>query len=485
MSNVAVPDASSTPLDRLMALGGELTPPAAGVPRRKFELAHMHTLLAALGNPQRRFPAVLIAGTNGKGSTAATLASILQAAGHRVGLYTSPHLEQVYERIRIDGEMIPADTLAVLFLRVEAAATLLVASGSLPHTPSFFETITAIAFLHFAGDATASQALEGATPGGRPVEIAVLEVGLGGRLDATNVVEPLVSVITDISLDHALWLGDSIAAITREKAGILRAGGVLVTLPQHPEANQAIGEVAVPLQLEAVNAADYLPLRSHDASHATAGASLRAMLRNQYSLSLPAGPFVGQSLAVDSPLAGGHQQRNIALALATAVTLHQNNGFALSLQAMETGIRNTAWPGRLELRLPPAALHHHAPILLDAAHNPAGAWALRAALSPLPIDGPRTLVFGCMADKEIAELAQVLFPIFDEVLLTRADGPRAAPLASLVAAAIPTGALYRTFHSSADALSAAQAGTPGHGLVVLAGSIALLGEWMGQLHDWQ
>ena len=440
-------------LDRLLALGGELAPPAPGTPRRKFDLAHMRALLAALGNPERRFPALLIAGTNGKGSTAATLASILQAAGHRTGLYTSPHLEQPNERIRINGAAVTDQALADRFEQVEAASARLVAEGGLPHTPSFFETMTAIAFLHFAGDA-----------GGQPVQIAVLEVGLGGRLDATNVVEPLVSVITDISLDHTAWLGDTLTAIAREKAGILRPGGILITLPQHPEVNQALGEVAMPLDVEGVNAAEYLPGR-----HAGP-----ASIENSYEIQVPGLSPEPAIVSVHSPLAGSHQQRNIALAIAAAVTLHRSHDFALTRAAIEEGIRQTQWPGRLQL-LTPTPGSGLPTVLLDAAHNPAGAWALRAALSSLPMPGPRKLVFACMADKALDELAQVLFPVFDAVYLTTVPGPRSAPLAALAAAAEKTGATCHLEPDPRAAFRAAQAATPKDGLLVVAGSISLLG----------
>jgi dihydrofolate synthase/folylpolyglutamate synthase len=527
---------SSAPaIARLLALGGELAPPAPGTPRRKFDLAHMRTLLEALGSPHRRFPSVLIAGTNGKGSTAATLASILQAAGHRVGLYTSPHLEQPNERIRINGVPISNEALALHFTHVEAIAARLVAFQKLPHAPSFFETITAIAFLHFAAItpdlATALESLAPQAPigssksGGVPsgpttmtdtqpgtlalqanaatifpekVEIAILEVGLGGRLDATNVVRPLVSVLTDISLDHTEWLGSTIAEITREKAGILHPRSLLVTLPQHPEANQVIGEVAVPLEVEAVNAADYLPPRLADDS-SSAVPSLASALRNRYSLTLPPNALGGATIQVDSPLSGAHQQRNIALAIATAIVLQRPEnelgafrpaGFALSPQAIEQGIRNTLWPGRLQLVEPPPASsdspgdqHRQPPILLDAAHNPAGAWALRAALSPLPIQGHRTLIFGCMADKNLSELAQILFPVFDTVLLTQSGSPRAASIADLLVASQPTGSEARTFLRPALALATAFAETPSNGLIVIAGSIALLGELTPLLHQ--
>src|SRR5690348_15745711 len=183
-----------TAIARMNALGHEL----AQAPSHKFDLAHMRVLLAALDSPERHFPSVLIAGTNGKGSTAATLASILTASGLRTGLYTSPHLARPNERIRIDGVEISDADFAEDFFRVRAAGQKLVEERKLAQSPSFFETLTAMAFLHFAEPA---------------VEIAVLEVGLGGRLDATNVVDPLLSIITDISLDHMEWLGNTISDI--------------------------------------------------------------------------------------------------------------------------------------------------------------------------------------------------------------------------------------------------------------------------------
>src|SRR3984893_6168328 len=212
----------ATAVDHLYALGQELAPTPSGAPRRKFDLAHMRILAAALCHPQANCPSVLIAGTNGKGSTAASLASILTAAGYRTGLYTSPHLVRVNERIQCAGFQIPDEDFARLYFQVDETARRLVEAGNLPHPPSFFEVLTALAFLYFAG----------AGPGeAEPVDIGILEVGLGGRLDATNIVNPLLSVITDIALDHQDYLGETIAEITREKAGILRANGTLITLP--------------------------------------------------------------------------------------------------------------------------------------------------------------------------------------------------------------------------------------------------------------
>src|SRR5580765_719343 len=229
-----------TAVASMFALGHEL----AHTPSNKFDLAHMRVLLGAMDDPERTFPSVLIAGTNGKGSTAATLASILRASGLNTALYTSPHLIRLNERIRVNGQEIGDDDFARLHGEVNQLAERLVEHGALPWHPSFFEMMTAIAFAHFARER---------------VEIAVLEVGMGGRLDATNVVEPLVSVITDISLDHQKFLGNTVGEITREKVGIIRPGGVVVTLPQQPEANDVIGNMILDLDAVGVSAVQYVP----------------------------------------------------------------------------------------------------------------------------------------------------------------------------------------------------------------------------------
>ncbi|HUY81692.1 MAG TPA: folylpolyglutamate synthase/dihydrofolate synthase family protein [Acidobacteriaceae bacterium] len=432
-------------VEGLFALAGELHA-APGKPRRKFDLDQMRILAEALGNPQLRFPSVLIAGTNGKGSTSATLASILQTGGYRTGLFTSPHLIRVNERVRINGEDLGDDDFAAYYFRVDDCARRLVAEDRLKGFPSFFEAITALAFLAFAE---------------KGVDIAVLEVGMGGRLDATNIVEPLVSVITDISLDHMEWLGSTIEEIAREKAGILRQNGVLVTLPQHPEANQAIGEAAVALGARGVNAAEYIPTRG------TEGGS--------YSLSV-----LGETIEIASPLLGAHQQRNVALAIATAVELCNHNSYKLTVQQIGDGIRATRWPGRIErLHLP-----GRADVILDVAHNPAGAWALRSALSHLdPQPRVMTVVFGCLKDKALDEMAQILFPLFDKVVLTEVSSPRTATLERLQAAAEATGAQTHTAASPRDALAAALALTPADGLVVVTGSIYLVGELRSALQE--
>ncbi|MGD0796669.1 MAG: folylpolyglutamate synthase/dihydrofolate synthase family protein [Acidobacteriaceae bacterium] len=449
-------------VDHLHALGQELAPTAT---RRKFDLEHMRVLARALGEPQRGFRSVLIAGTNGKGSTAATLASILAAAGLRTGLYTSPHLSRVTERVRTTGRVeggggagvlgeIGEEDFARLYFRVDETAQQLVAAGKLPHPPSFFESLTALAFLYFAE---------------RRVEVAVLEVGLGGRLDATNIVEPALSVIADIALDHQEYLGDTIAEIAREKAGILRANGTLVTLPQHPEANRAIGEAAVELNVRGVSAAEFVPGRGRRYLAAEGGA--RSPLRaNHYEVLME-----GERLAVRSPLAGEHQQRNIALAIAAAVELRNHGGYKITNEAIEAGIANTAWPGRLEF-LPPD-------LLLDVAHNPAGAWTLRAAIAELPEEQPRTLLFSCLRDKDLTEMARILFPLFDatggrprdHIVFVPVHNARGAGVDEMLRVAGAMDVPARATNDAAEGLALARELTPEGGLIVATGSIFLVG----------
>ncbi|MBB5344810.1 bifunctional folylpolyglutamate synthase/dihydrofolate synthase [Tunturibacter empetritectus] len=481
-------------VDHLYALGQELAPSTPSTPRRKFDLAHMRVLAAALGNPQTAFPSILIAGTNGKGSTAATLSSILTAAGYRTGLYTSPHLVRVNERIQIDGQQIHDEDFARLYFQVDETARHLVEAGDLPYPPSFFEVLTAVGFLYFAGE-SATQAEK--TPV-TPIDIAVLEVGLGGRLDATNIVDPLLSILTDIALDHQDYLGTTIAEITREKAGILRPNGTLITLPQHPEANQAIGEAAAALNLRAINAADYIPtsVPGHTAGvpqhPGTAGQEAGPLPANHYILTLD-----GETLEVDSPLSGHHQQRNIALAIAAAADLRNSRGYKLSKMKqesnqtgykitnaqIETGIRNTQWPGRLELFTFPEGPQ----LLLDVAHNPAGAWTLRAAIAQLPEAQPRTLLFSCLRDKDLKEMGQILFPLFDasstdperrkdHIVFAPIDNPRAAHIEDLLAAAHALDIPAHAAPHLAAALAQARAVTPPEGLIIATGSVYLVGE---------
>jgi dihydrofolate synthase/folylpolyglutamate synthase len=422
-------------IDQLNAMVPELYS-GIGQPRRKFSLDEIGTLLNALGNPHRSFPSVLIAGTNGKGSTAATLASILSASGVRTGLYTSPHLARANERIRMGGREISDDEFARLYFRVHDMAQQLVMDGKLPQLPSYFEILTAQAFLYFAG---------------AKAEFAVLEVGMGGRLDATNIADPLISVITDISLDHMEWLGCSISAIAREKAGVLREGGTMVTLPQHPEANQVLGEIATELGVRGVSATAYVPGPG---------------VVGSYSLEV-----MGAEILVDSPLAGAHQHRNLALAIAAAVELAGGDGFPITAANIAVGIRKTHWPGRLE-HIERSGVKW----ILDVAHNPAGAWALRAGLrSAIGDKEAGTLIFSCLRDKPVGEMAQILFPLFERVILAPIHSARAAALEDLLVAAKATGTTAVAAESVEKAIEIAEKNAQG-GVIVVSGSVYLVGE---------
>lgn len=435
-------------VNRLLALGHELAS------NRKFDLAHMRRLAEALGNPQRKLQSVLIAGTNGKGSTAATLASIVQAAGNRTGLYTSPHLLRVNERIQINQEPISDAEFAVIYDRVEACAHELVERGELPWHPSFFEMLTAMAFEYFASAG---------------VDLVVLEVGLGGRLDATNIVDPLISVITDIDFDHQNFLGNTLPEIAREKAGILRPKGTVVLLPQHPIVNETLGKEIMARDARAVSAVKHMPpmtpaaddLISHDATG-----------QNQFALEV-----MGKEIKADFPLAGRHQLRNLALAITVAEELNKF-GFHISAQDVEQGIRSTMWPARFQV-IPPA--DGFPEVVLDVAHNPAGAWALRSALSTFYEGRSLTFIFGAMRDKAIGEIADIIFPLADRVIATHAENPRAASPQQIAELGAHAQTEILQAKSVPEALERACALAGSNGVIVITGSIYIVGEALGIL----
>jgi dihydrofolate synthase / folylpolyglutamate synthase len=444
-----------TAVARMFALGHEL----AHTPSQKFDLAHMRVLLDALEHPEHKFPSVLIAGTNGKGSTAATLASILQASGYKTGLYTSPHLVRINERIRINGEVISDDDFAGIHDLVDRTAERLVSENELPWHPSFFEMLTAIAFEYFAREKLA---------------IAVLEVGMGGRLDATNVVEPLVSVITDVALDHQKFLGDTITEIAREKAGIIRPGRPTVTLPQTPEANDVLGKTVLEMDARAISAVPYVPpVSPNSAQYLQPSAQDKAGYIARYPLQV-----MGKEITVESPLVGRHQLRNVALAIAAAEELSREQFSGITPASIAQGIRDANWPGRFQV-LPATA--EHPEIVFDVAHNPAGAWALRSTLSATYEDRPLVFVFGAMRDKAIGEIAEILFPLADRVVATHADNPRAATPAEIREAAHRVAVEIEEATDVPVALAKARSAAGTRGLVVVTGSIYIVGEAMRAL----
>jgi dihydrofolate synthase/folylpolyglutamate synthase len=458
-----------TAVASMFALGHEL----AHTPSNKFDLAHMRILLNAMSHPERAFPAVLIAGTNGKGSTAATLASILQAARLRTGLYTSPHLVRINERIRVNGEEIRDDDFARLHGEVDHVAERLVEKAELPWHPSFFEMMTAIAFAHFSRER---------------VEIAVLEVGMGGRLDATNVVEPLLCVIADISLDHQKFLGNTVGEIAREKVGIIRPGGVVVTLPQQPEANDVIGNTILALGARGVSAVQYVPPVSPGSAEYLVPSAKKKPLtaecaRNKESAENPGTTdfsryplqVMGKEIRVESPLVGRHQLRNVALAVAAAEELAKAGIPGITPESIEQGICQTRWPGRFQVVPAEAGWPE---MVLDVAHNPAGAWALRSALSEHYYDRPLIFVFGAMRDKAISEMAEILFPLADRVIATRPANPRSASPEEIQQAGSRTGAEIESVAEIEAALDRARATSGPETVMVVTGSIYLVGEAM-------
>jgi dihydrofolate synthase/folylpolyglutamate synthase len=387
----------------LLALGRELGAPrqparsdAAGAHVQKFGLENITALSAALGDPHRAVPCAHIAGTNGKGSTAAMLESILRAAGLRTGLYTSPHLERINERIRIGGENISDEDFAAAWTRVHAAIESLMASGKLAAHPTFFECLTAMAFLSFAKHG---------------VEFAIYEVGLGGRLDSTNIVVPEVAVITSIDFDHENFLGHSIEEIAREKAGIIKTVAWVVSSAERPEARAVIARqcAEVEARLEEVDAAWRL-----DDVRASSDGCYRAVAASTNS---------SVQITLEPPLAGRFQLRN-ALTAAAAARLLAERGFPVTDAAIARGIAAVRWPGRLE------RISERPAVYLDGTHNTAGARELLKFWEENLAGWRIWLVYGAMRDKAVDEIAGLLFPAAEAVILTEARQPRAisAPL---------------------------------------------------------
>ncbi|MFN7942487.1 MAG: folylpolyglutamate synthase/dihydrofolate synthase family protein [Thermoanaerobaculia bacterium] len=391
-------------------------------------LAPFAARLAALGHPERDLPAVVVAGTNGKGSVASLLAAMLRGAGYRAGLYTSPHLESPTERIRVDGRAIAETRLALLLEEVLAAG-----DGKL-EPPTYFEALTAAALLEFSRSA---------------LDCAVLEVGLGGRLDATNLAETRLTVVSPIALDHEAILGSTLGEIAREKAGIFRPGIPAILAAQEPEARRALDVRAREIGAPVVDAARGVRWLSDPGARPLGLASARA----SYRLSIA--------------LAGRHQADNVATAVVAAEILAERGFRSLDATAIERGAAAWRWPGRLEtVVLPPPAPE----VLFDAAHNPAGATTLAAHWRAL--GGRGTLLFGALADKRIDRMLPALAACADRIVLTRPDSARAAAPEDL--RALVPGALSCAVEPHIDAaLDLALAGEPRR--VVIGGSLFLAG----------
>jgi dihydrofolate synthase / folylpolyglutamate synthase len=386
----------------LFSLGRELASPQQALVQ-KFGLENITILAEALGHPQGSAPCIHIAGTNGKGSTAAMLESILYNSGLSTGLYTSPHLEKINERIRIDGEDISDAAFAKAWERVHAAIESLMASGKLAAHPTFFECTTAMAFVAFAD---------------RKIDFAIYEVGLGGRLDATNIVVPQVAVITPIDFDHENFLGHSIAEIASEKAGIIKAGATVVSATPRNEPGSSGDVAASVIAQRCVEKNAHLfeidrlwPHIAEETEPASPPGFYRAAAES---------PELDLTLNLAPSLAGRFQIRN-ALAAATAAHLLNQKNFSISPSVIEQGIASARWPGRLE------RISSSPPVYLDGTHNPAGArelakfWRENFSTPPSPI----ILIYGAMRDKAVDEIAGQLFPLANAVILTEPRQPRA------------------------------------------------------------
>ena len=398
----------------------------------KLGLETIRALLARVGEPQRRYPVLHIGGTNGKGSTAAMAASMLQAAGHRVGLYTSPHLIDFRERIRVDGVMIPETRVSELVESLRAAAVPDLA-------PTFFEFTTALAFQYFAECR---------------VDVAVLEVGLGGRFDATNVVMPLASAITTIGLDHEAYLGSTIEAIACEKAGIIKPGVPVVLGRMDASARRVIEERA---------AAEAAPVSLLDRDFRCEGESTAHCgyvgMRQRYT-------------ALECPLQGRFQLDNLACALAL-IELADEAGVKVPETAVRAGLQQVAWEGRLEV------IAHAPTVMVDGAHNPAAAHVLADYLAGWRRTNPAgriTLIMGMMRDKHPQEFLAPLLPVLDTLILTQADLPRASTGSELRALLADVAPAAQVTSTPADAMALATRSAAPSDLICVTGSLMLVGE---------
>jgi dihydrofolate synthase / folylpolyglutamate synthase len=403
----------------LYSLGNELK---AGA---KWGLDRMKTLLAALGNPQGVQRLVHVAGTNGKGSTCAMIASILQASGCHTGLYTSPHLIEPTERIQIDGLALTREEFVRAFEMVHDCAEKLLRDELLDAHPSYFETITAMALVTFR----------------RPCDISVIEVGLGGRLDATNVITPVLSVITPVAYDHESFLGNTLASIADEKAGIIKPGVTLVLSRQLPPADAVISDRARELGSRIVRTKE---ARVSDVELSPYGSS-----------------FLLDGVACECALPGKHQIENATAAILACREL------GVAMDKIQAGLRDARWPGRLEF------VSQRPDFVLDGAHNPAAAAALAGYIREFWTGRPVWLVYGAMRDKAIDEVTAQLFPLAERLIVTAPNFPRALrPEAILEIASHPNATVTRTISAAIDIARTA----PKEAIVFFTGSLFVVGE---------
>lgn len=404
----------------LYALGNEIK-------TAKFGLGVMRRVVAALGHPDRDLTFVHVAGTNGKGSTCAMIESALRAAGFRTGLYTSPHLTEPTERIRVGGEPISHDEFASAFTRVHEQSEKLLEAGEIEYHPTYFETVTAMALLVFRD---------------RNVDTVVWEVGLGGRLDATNVVSPRLCVITPVDFDHENFLGNTVESIAAEKAGILKPGAPVVMSRQRPEAAAVIERRSAQLHCRMIRASDHPPIR--------------------VSSSADGSDMEWPGIELRCPLPGVHQVENATTALLALWELGVPDG------AICRGIAAARWPGRLE------RVSKDPEIILDGAHNPAGARVLAEHIRRFYAGRRVWLIYGTMRDKSIGEIAETLFPLAARLLLTAPAAPRSLDPRSLLSLAGHLDA--RVTANLPEALAIVGREAAPRDAVFISGSLFLVGE---------
>src|ERR1700730_505166 len=434
----------------LLSLGRELAAPTQAA-AAKFNLENITVLDERLGHPSRAYPSAHIAGTNGKVSTAAFLESILRHAGLRTGLNTSPHLEKINERIRIDGNEISDKDFAVVFTRIHEVIEQLLADGKLRAHPTYFECVTAMAMEHFAR---------------QRVDFAVFEVGLGGRLDATNILAPAVTVITPIEFDHENFLGHSLHEIATEKAGILKPNTPVVVAEQLPEAREVILKRATELGCPVIET--NVAYRIHEKPISARQASSESSPPRSVAATVVEASS-GWSLDIAPSLAGHFQVQNALNAVAAARVIAAS-GLQITDEAIASGIANTVWPGRLE------KLQAHPDVYLDGAHNPAAAHDLAAFLTENFASRKICLIYGALRDKSVDEVAGWLFPLAAEVVFTEPRTPRAISASQLAAIAGYHSQHFEIIADAEKALDHVLANVQPEDAVFICGSLYLVGQ---------
>lgn len=424
----------------LLSLGRELAAPTQAS-AAKFDLENITVLSERLGRPDRAYPSAHIAGTNGKGSTAAFLEAILRDSGFRTGLNTSPHLERINERIRISGEEIKDEAFADVLSRVQGITEELLAEGKLRAHPTYFECVTAMAFEYFAQ---------------QRVEFGVFEVGLGGRLDSTNILTPVVSIITRIDFDHENFLGHSLREIAGEKAGIIKAAVSVVVAEQRPEAHDVIRNRAKELLSPVIDTKEAFRIEKES----FADGHLRAQITEVAS---------GWTIDLAPSLPGRFQLQN-ALNAVAAVRLLQQRGFRISDESIARGVSATVWPGRIE------KIQSHPEVYLDGAHNPSAAREL-ARFVEESLKGKKIfLLYGALRDKAVDEVAGLLFPLAAEVVLTAPSTSRAISAAQVEEIAAHYANKSTTIADAEEAIEYALAKASPGDVIFIAGSLYLVGQ---------